>query len=57
MEPRKRQKVQTNPNSKFVSIKAIKRAQIVARDQKDILLDSDDTITIVSTLSYIIIEE
>ena len=57
MELRKRRKVQTSPNSKFASIEAIKRAQIAAGDREDISLDSDNTVTIVSTLSYITIEE
>ena len=57
LEPRKRRKVQTSPNSKFASIKAIKRAQIAAEDREDVLLDSDDTATIVSTLSHITIKE
>jgi hypothetical protein len=57
LEPRKRRKVRTSPNSKFASIRAIKRAQITAEDQEDILLDSDNTATIVSTLSHITIEE
>ena len=33
------------------------RAQIVARDRQNVLLDSDDTTTIASTLSHITIEE
>ena len=33
------------------------RAQIAARDREIILLDSDDTTTLASTLSHITIEE
>ena len=33
------------------------RAQVVAGDQENVPLDSDDTTTIVSTLSHITIEE
>jgi hypothetical protein len=57
LEPRKRRKVQTSPNSKFASIRAIKRAQIAAEDQEDVSLDSNNIATIVSTLSHITIEE
>ena len=57
MEPRKRRKVQTSPNSKFASIKAIIRAQIAAGDRQSVPLDSDDTTIIASTLSHITIEE
>ena len=35
LEPRKRRKVKTSPNSKFAGIEAIKRAQIEAGDRRD----------------------
>ena len=57
LEPRKRRKVQTSPNSKFASIEAIMRAQVAAGDRQNVPLDSDDTATIGSTLSHITIEE
>jgi len=57
LQPRKRQKVQPSPNSKFASIKAIIRAQIAAGDRPNILVGSDDTTTIASTLSHITINE
>ena len=53
----KRRKVQTSPNSKFASIEAIMRAQVAAGDRENVPLDSDDTATVVSTLSHITIEE
>ena len=34
LEPRKRRKVKTSPNSKFVGIKEIKKAQMKARDRQ-----------------------
>ena len=34
LEPRKRRKVQTSPNSKFIGIQAIRKAQIEARDRQ-----------------------
>jgi hypothetical protein len=57
LQPRKRRKVETSPNSRFATIEDIIRAQIEARDRQNILLDSEDTTTIASTLSHIIIEE
>ena len=57
MEPRKRKKVRTSPNSKFVRIKAIKRAQIEAGDRQIEDEDSNRTIQLSSTLSHITIRE
>lgn len=34
LKPKKRRKVQTSPNSKFVTTRAIREAQIVARDRQ-----------------------
>jgi hypothetical protein len=56
LEPRKRRKVRTSPNSKFTSVKAIKKAQIEARNLKIEHKNSDDTINLATTLSYIEIE-
>jgi hypothetical protein len=47
--------VRTSLNSKFVGIEAIKRAQIKARDREIDEGDSDSTIELSSTLSYITI--
>jgi hypothetical protein len=47
----------TSPNSKFVDIKAIYKAQIEARDRQNILLDSDSVVSVASTLSHITIKE
>jgi hypothetical protein len=57
LEPRKRQKVVTSPNSKFADIKAIYRAQVEAGDRPNVPLDSDGLISVASTLSHITIEE
>lgn len=57
LQPRKRKKVQTSPNSKFATIQDIIRAQIATGDREIVPLDSDDATTLVSTLSHIIIEE
>ena len=57
MELRKRRKVRTSPNSKFVGIKAIKKAQIEARDRQIEEEDSDSIIQLSSTLSHITIRE
>ena len=56
MELRKRRKVRTSPNSKFVGIEAIKKAQIEAGDRQ-IEEDSDSIIQLSSTLSHITIRE
>ena len=47
----------TSPNSKFVDIEAIYKAQIKAKDRQNVSLDSDGVVSVVSTLSYITIEE
>ncbi len=57
MEPRKRKKVRTSPNSKFAGIKAIKKAQIEARDRQIEGDDSNSTIQLSSILSHITIRE
>ena len=49
--------MQTSPNSKFATIEDIMKAQIAAGDRETVLLDSNDTATIVSTLSHITIKE
>jgi hypothetical protein len=56
LEPRKRRKVVISPNSKFADIEAIHRAQVVAGDCQDVLLDSDGLVSIASTLSHITME-
>ena len=55
MEPRKRRKVRTSPNSKFVGIEAIKKAQIEAGDREIDIRDSDSTDKLSSVLSHITI--
>lgn len=55
LEPRKRRKVKASPNSKFVGIEAIRRAQIEAGDRQIEDEDSDSTIELSSTLSHITI--
>jgi hypothetical protein len=55
LEPRKRRKVKTSPNSKFVGIEAIKKAQIKAGDREIEEGDSDGTEKLSSTLSHITI--
>ena len=57
LEPRKRRKVMTSPNSKFVDIKAIYKAQVEARDRQNVPLDSDSVVSVTSTLSHITIKE
>ena len=47
----------TSPNSKFVDIEAIYKAQVEAGDRQNALLDSDSVVSVASTLSYIIIKE
>ena len=57
LEPRKRRKVQTSPNSRFTGIGAVREAQIEAGDRQIELEDfelSDDTISIID---YIEVEE
>ena len=57
LEPRKQRKVRTLPNSKFVGIEAIKKAQMEAGDRQIEEKDSDITIELSSTLSHITIKE
>jgi 4-hydroxybenzoate polyprenyltransferase len=57
LQPRKRRKVQASPNSKFVSIEDIMRAQIEVGERQNVPLDSEGTTTLASTLSHITIEE
>ena len=57
MEPRKRRKVKTSPNSKFAGIEAIKKAQIEAGDRQIEEEDSDGTVQLSSILSHITIRE
>jgi hypothetical protein len=56
LEPKKRRKIVTSPNSKFADIKAIYKTQVAAGDRQDVLLDSDGFASIASTLSHITIE-
>ena len=56
LEPRKRRKV-TSPNSKFVDIEAIYKAQVEVGDRQNVLLDSDSVVSVASTLSHITIKE
>ena len=53
LEPRKRRKVRTSPNSKFANIEKIYKAQMEAGDRQNVPLDSDDFPSIASTLSHI----
>lgn len=57
LQPRKRRKVEASPNSRFVNIKHIMRAQREAGERPNMPSDSDDTTTLASTLSHITIEE
>ena len=57
LEPRKRRKVVTSPNSRFADIKDIIKAQIAAGDRSNILLDSDGAVSIASTLFHITIND
>ena len=57
LQPRKRWKVVTSPNSKFADIEKIYKAQVEAGDRPNIPLDSDGVISVVSMLSHITIEE
>ena len=49
--------MEASPNFKFVSIKNIIRTQIEIGERQNVLLDSEDTTTLASTLSHITIEE
>jgi hypothetical protein len=55
LEPRKRKKVKAFSNSKFVRIKAIRRAQIKAGDREINKEDFDRTNKLSFILSYITI--
>ena len=55
LEPRKRRKVKTSLNSKFANIEKIYKAQMEAKDRQNILLDSDNFLSITFILSYIFI--
>ena len=57
LEPRKRRKVVTSPNSKFVDIEAIYKAQIEAKARQNVPLDSNSVVSVASTLSHIKIKE
>ena len=57
LEPRKRRKVQTSPNSKFVRIQAIKKAQIEAGDRQIEAEDTEMSEDNDSTMDCIIVEE
>jgi hypothetical protein len=41
LQPRKKRRVQTSPNSRFADIQAIQRAQIAAGDQEIVAIESD----------------
>src|SRR5882757_4354760 len=56
LQPKKRRKVQTSLNSKFVDTKAIKEAQILARDREVIQIDSESSIDSDSTEDCIEVE-
>ena len=53
LEPRKRRKVKASPNSRFVGIEAIYRAQNEVGDRNIEERDSDDINELSSTLSHI----
>ena len=57
LQPRKRRKVVTSPNSKFADIEKIYKAQVEAGDRPNIPLDSDGLVSVASILSHITIEE
>jgi 4-hydroxybenzoate polyprenyltransferase len=57
LQPRKRRKVQTSPNSKFADVRAIKRAQIEAGDTEIEEEDSDSSIESTSTGDFIEVED
>ena len=57
LELKKRRKVVTSPNSRFANINNIIKAQIVASERPNVLLDSDGAVFIASTLSYITIND
>ena len=53
LRPKKRRKVQTSPNSKFVTTRAIREAQIAAGDRQIVLVESKSEGDSDSTKSYI----
>jgi hypothetical protein len=57
LQPRKKRKIQGSPNSRFITIEDIIRTQIEVGERPNVPLDSEDTTTLASTLSHIIIEE
>jgi hypothetical protein len=57
LQPRKRRKVVASPNSKFVDIQQIKKAQTAAGDRQIEDEGSDMAIELSSTLSHITIRE
>jgi hypothetical protein len=57
LQPRKKQKVQGSPNSRFITIEDIMRTQIKVGERPNVPLDSEDITTLASTLSHITIEE
>jgi len=57
LEPRKRRKVQTSPNSRFADIEAIREAQIAAGDRPVEPLEPDNPASVASTLSHITIND
>jgi hypothetical protein len=57
LQSRKKRKIQGSPNSRFITIEDIMRTQIKVRERLNILLDSEDTITLAFILSHITIEE
>ena len=56
MKPKKRRKVQTSPNSKFIITRAIREAQIAARDRQIVLEESESERDSDSIVSYIEVE-
>ena len=53
LKPKKRRKVQTSPNSKFVTTRAIREAQIAAGDRQIIPIESESEGDSDSTVSCI----
>ena len=56
LEPKKRQKVRTSLNSKFVDIEAIRQAQIEAREVEVEGEDSDSSLDSISTGDCIVVQ-
>jgi hypothetical protein len=54
--PRKRRKVRTSPNSKFVDIAKIRQAQLAAREAGSDIEDEEEADLSDSTIDYILIE-